>query len=59
MNMKCVMVREICDRIKTWSDKRHKMRLVCVLFTFENNMGWTDERMGRRTYGQTDGHTIL
>ena len=30
-------------------DTRHKLRLVCVLFTFENNTG--------RTYGPTDGRT--
>ena len=29
----------------------HKMRLVCVLFTFENNAGPTD--------GPTDGHDLL
>ena len=34
---------------KTRPDTRHKMRLVCVLFTFENNTG--------RTYGRTDGRT--
>ena len=35
----------------TRPDTRHKMRLVCVLFTFENNMGRTDR--------QTDGRTPL
>ena len=35
--------------LKTRLDTRHKMRLVCVLFTFENNTG--------RTYGQIDGQT--
>ena len=34
---------------KTRPDTRHKMRLVCVLFTFENNTGHTD--------GRTDGQT--
>ena len=35
--------------IATRPDRRHKMRLVCVLFTFENNTG--------RTYGRRDGGT--
>ena len=35
--------------VLTRPDTRHKMRLVCVLFTFENNTG--------RTYGQIDGQT--
>ena len=39
----------------TRPDTRHKMRLVCVLFTFENNTGHTD----RRTDGRTDGRTQL
>ena len=30
------------------------MRLVCVLFTFENNTGHTDGRMDGRTDGRTD-----
>ena len=34
---------------KTRPDTRHKMRLVCVLFTLENNTG--------RTYGHTDLRT--
>ena len=34
---------------KTRPDTRHKIRLVCVLSTFENNTG--------RTYGPTDGRT--
>jgi len=37
--------------ITTRPDTRHKMRLVCVLFTFENNTGRTD--------GPTDGHDLL
>ena len=41
--------RRICAKRKTRPDTRHKMRLVCVLFTFENNTG--------RTYGRTDGRT--
>ena len=36
---------------KTRPDTRHKMRLVCVLFTFENNTG--------PSYGRTDGHDLL
>ena len=36
---------------KTRPDTRHKMRLVCVLFTFENN---TDGPTDRRTDGWTD-----
>ena len=39
----------------TRPDTRHKMRLVCVLFTFENNTGHTN----RRTDGRTDGHNLL
>ena len=35
--------------IRTRPDTRHKMRLVCVLFTFENNTG--------PTYGPTDRRT--
>ena len=35
----------------TRPDTRHKMRLVCVLFTFENNTG--------PSYGRTDGHDLL
>ena len=42
-------------RIITRPDTRHKMRLVCVHFTFENNAGPTD----RRTDGPTDGHDLL
>ena len=34
---------------RTRPDTRHKMRLVGVFFTFENNTGWT--------YGPTDGRT--
>ena len=41
--------------IVTRPDTRHKMRLVCVLFTFENNTGRTDQR----TDGPTDGRTRL
>ena len=35
--------------LETRPDTQHKMRLVCVLFTFENNTG--------RTYGHTDRRT--
>ena len=35
---------------QTRPDTRHKMRLVCVLFTFGNNTGRTD--------GRTDGHDL-
>ena len=49
--------------IVTRPDTRHKMLLVCVLFTFENNTGQTDGPTDRptdlRTYGLTDGHTLL
>ena len=49
--------------LKTRPDTRHKLRLVCVLFTFENNTGWTDGRTYRRidgtTDGRTDGHDLL
>ena len=52
---------------ETRPDTRHKMRLVCVLFTFENNTGHTDGRTDgptdRRTDGptdrRTDGHDLL
>ena len=37
--------------IQTRPDTRHKMRLVSVLFTFENNAGPTD--------GPTDGHDLI
>ena len=47
--------------IVTRPDTRHKMLLVCVLFTFENNTGQTDGPTDRptdlRTYGLTDGRT--
>ena len=39
--------------VKTRPDTRHKMRLVCFLFTFENNTGHTDQR----TDGPTDERT--
>ena len=50
---------EITSKKKTRPDKRHKMRLVCVLITFENNTGRTDGRMDLRTDGRTDGHDLL
>ena len=40
---------------KTRPDTRHKMRLVCVLFAFENNTG---PSYGR-TDGPTDGHDLI
>ena len=40
-------------RERTRPNTRHKMRLVCVLFTFENNTGPTDGQ----TDGPTDGRT--
>ena len=43
----------------TRPDTWHKMRLVCVLFTFENNTGHMDQRTDRGTNGRTDGHDIL
>ena len=36
-------------RRRTRPDTRHKMRLVCVRFTFENNTGYTDLRTDGRT----------
>ena len=42
---------------ETRPDTRHKMRLVCVLFTFENNAGPTDLRTDGPTDGPTDGRT--
>ena len=49
------------NMVGTRPDTRHKMRLVCVLFTFENNTGHTDGptdlRTDLRTYGRTDGRT--
>ena len=41
----------------TRPDTRHKIRLVCVLFTFENNWGRTDRPTDRPTDGRTDGRT--
>ena len=43
--------------IITRPDTRHKMRLVCVLFTFENNTGHTDRRTDGPTDRRTDGPT--
>ena len=40
---------------RTRPNTRHKMRLICVLFTFENNTGPTDRRTDRRT----DGNNLL
>ena len=40
---------------ETRPDTRHKLRLVCVVFTFENNTGHTDGR----TDGRTDGHDLI
>ena len=40
---------------KTRPDTRHKMHLVCVFFTFENNTGQTDGR----TDLQTDGYDLI
>ena len=54
----CAMEDIYCTRKKlvqkdgiqqTRPDTRHKMRLVCVLFTFENNTGPTDLRTDLRT----------
>ena len=41
----------------TRPDTRHKMRLVCVLFTFKNNTGRTYGRTDGWTDGRTDGRT--
>ena len=35
----------------------NKMRLICVLFTFDNNAGRMDLRTDLRTDGRTDGWT--
>ena len=35
------------------------MRLVCVLFTFENNTGPTDGRTDGPTDRRTDGHNLI
>ena len=40
---------------KTRPDTRHEMRLVSVLFTFENNTGHTDIPTDLRT----DGHDLF
>ena len=42
------------EPIGTRSDTRHKMRLVCVLFNFQNNTGHTDLLTDGRTDGPTD-----
>ena len=39
----------LSEVFKARPDTRHKMNLVCILFTFENNTGQTD----RRTDGPT------
>ena len=44
-------------RDETRPDTRHKMRLVCVLFTLENNTGRTDLRTDLWTDLRTDGRT--
>ena len=41
------------DTSRTRPDTRHKMHLVCVLFTFQNNTGHTDRPTDGRTYGRT------
>ena len=41
--------------IKTRLDTRHRMRLVCVLFTFLNNTGHMEGRTDRRTQPHIDG----
>ena len=56
------------EETKLWEDRetrpdtRHKMRLVCLFITFENNMGRTDGGTYGgtygRTYGRTDGHDL-
>ena len=43
-------------RKKTRPDTRHKMRLVCVLFTFENNTGHTDGRTDTTSYRNATAH---
>ena len=45
------------DYRTTRPDTRHKMRRVCVPFTFENNTGHTDRRTDGRTDGRTDRRT--
>ena len=50
---------DACGRKETRPDTRHKMRLVCVLFTFENNAGRTYGPTDQRTDGRTDGHDLL
>ena len=44
---------------RTRPDTWHKMRLECVLFTFEDNTGYTDGRTYGRTDLRTDGHDLL
>ena len=44
---------------KTRPDTRHKMRLVCELFTFKNNTGHTDPRTDVPTDRRTDGHDLI
>ena len=44
---------------ETRPDTRHKMRLVNVLFTFENNAEPTDGPTDRPTDGRTDGHNLI
>ena len=40
----------------TRPDRRHKMRQVCVLFAFENNMGPTDRRTDTTIYRDATAH---
>ena len=46
--------REKTKETKTRPDTRHKMRLLCVLFTFENNTGPTDGSSDGPRDGRTD-----
>ena len=49
----------VAEGIRTRPDTRHKMRLVCVLFVFENNTGPTDGPTDGWTDGPTDGHDLI
>ena len=58
-----IKMQKLCSYVwkkkQTRPDVRHKMRLVGVLFTFENNTGHTDRRTDGRMDRRTDGHDHL
>ena len=51
---KTSLLRELSFSFITRPDTRHKMRLVCILFTFKNNAGLADLQTDLPTDGWTD-----